>query len=366
MKRILHITGSMNRAGAETMLMNLYREIDRTKHQFDFVVFTGEKADYEDEIISLGGKVHKINESNPLKRVITLKTLLKSNKDYQIVHCHTNFSNALHLLAAKFANVKKRIAHSHNTVDRSHNRIIRFFYHSISKFIINNVATHFVSCGQEASDLLFYKNKKVLLIPNSVDVILLSDYENTHKNYVNEMFSLDDNVLKLIQVGRLQTEKNHKFTIEVANLLKSKGVNFKLFFLGVGELECILKNKVTELNLEKEIIFLGVRSDVHEFMAGSDILLMPSLYEGFPVVLVESQAVGIPSLISNSISHEVDLSVGKIVFEEITKPQLWVNQITNLINLEKTTIKERIKILTNKGFDTKANAKFLLEFYNSK
>jgi glycosyltransferase EpsF len=366
MKKILHITGSMNRAGAETMLMNLYREIDKTKYQFDFVVFTDKKNDYEDEVISLGGKIHKINESSPLKRFNALKILLKSNNDYQIVHCHTNFSNALHLLAAKFANVKKRIAHSHNTVDKSHNKIIRFFYHSISKFIINNIATHFASCGQGASDLLFYKNKKVLLIPNSVDVISLSNYENTHKNYVNEKFNIDDNVLKLIQVGRLQNEKNHEFTIEIANLLKSSGVNFKMFFLGVGELENMLKNKVSELNLVKEVLFLGMRSDVPEFMAGSDIMLMPSLYEGFPVVLVESQAVGIPSLISNSISREVDLSVGKIFFEEITKPQIWVNQITNLINFKKKTIKERTKMLTNKGFDIKGNAKFLLEFYNSK
>ncbi|MFC4739518.1 glycosyltransferase [Flavobacterium ponti] len=365
MKRILHITGSMNRAGAETMLMNLYREIDRTEYQFDFVVFTNKKTDYEDEIISLGGRIYKINESNPLKRFKALKHLFITNEDYQIVHCHTNFSNALHLLAAKFAKVKKRIAHSHNTVDKSHNKTIRFFYHSISKFIINNVATHFVSCGQEASDLLFYKNKKVLLIPNSVDVTSLSNFENTHKNYVNEMFNLESTVLKLIQVGRFQNEKNHEFTIEIANLLKSKGVNFKMFFLGVGELEHILKNKVSELNLEKEVVFLGIRSDVPEFMAGSDILLMPSLYEGFPVVLVESQAVGIPSLISDLISREVDLGVGKIFFEDITKPQIWVDQINNVMNSKKISTIDRLDIITKKGFDTKSNVQFLLEFYNS-
>lgn len=366
LKRVLQVTGSMNRAGAETMIMNLYREIDHSSYQFDFVVFSNIKADFEDEIISKGGKIHKINETNPFKRHIALKKLLKNNQEYQIIHCHTNFSNALHLLAAKFANVKKRIAHSHSTTDKSHNKFVRLFYHSISRFIINSTATHFVSCGQKASELLFYKSKNILVLPNSVSIKKISSIENCHKNYVNDMFDLKEDVIKIIQVGRLQSEKNHQFSIEIANRLKIAKVNFKMFFLGVGELEDKLKNKVNEYNLEQEVLFVGIRSDVPEFMAGSDIMLMPSLYEGFPVVLVESQTIGIPSLISNTISEEVDLNVNSVYFEEISEAETWSKRLLEIINSKKINKQKRIEIITNKGFDSKANAELLLEFYNLK
>lgn len=367
MKRILHIVGTMNRAGAETMIMNLYREIDKSKYQFDFVVFTDRKNDYEDEILSLGGKIHVINTNNPLKRLISLKQLLSSNKQYQIIHCHTNFSNAFHLIAGALAKVQIRIAHSHNTTDKSHNVIIRFCYQFLTKILINTFATHYISCGKEASKLLFYRSKKVLILPNSVNLKHLAQLQVNKKNYVNSLFNFDESVLKIIQVGRLQFEKNHVFSIELAQLLKARAIPFKMFFLGAGELEKELKLKVKSLGLNEDIIFLGVRDDVPEFMAGSDLMLMPSLYEGFPVVLVESQAVGLPSLISDSISDEVDLKVNSIFFEKLSnQKEEWVDKIIKILSEKKVSLDKRVEIISKSGFDTESNASFLLDFYNSK
>ena len=364
MKRILQILGSTNRAGAETMIMNLYREIDRKKYQFDFLVFSDSGGDYNSEIESLGGKVHRIKSSNPLKRMFLLKKFLISNNQYQIVHCHTNFSNAFHLLAAKKAGVKMRIAHSHNTTDKSRNKLISFFYHRISRRIINYAATNFVSCGEKASNLLFPGQDKVLIIPNSVDIDHHAKVSLENKNYLTQTFKISNDCLKLIQVGRMQSEKNHRFSIEIAYALKHKNINFKMFFVGTGELMNELITRVKNLNLEHHIVFLGLRSDVIQLMAGADIMLMPSLYEGFPVVLVESQAVGLPALISDTISEEVDLKVNCIFFESLQAPiNNWIQKITTIQGASRMDNNQRKKILKNQGFDTKNNANKLIKFY---
>ena len=365
MKRILHVTGTMNRAGAETMLMNIYRELDRENYQFDFVVFTSEKGDYDDEIKSLGGIIHVIEEKRVLMRILKLKKLLLTNKKYQIIHCHTNFSNAFHILSARLANVKKRIAHSHNTTDKSRSGFVSFFYHAIAKYMINKLSTHYVSCGKEASNLLFYRNKSVLMIPNSVDVSELSGYESSHENYIEELFGLKKKQLKLIQVGRLQSEKNHLFSIEIAKKLKQSNIDFKLFFLGVGELEEELKRIVFEDELQDVVLFLGIRKDVPQFMAGSDIMLLPSYYEGFPVVLVESQAVGMPSIVSETVSNEVDLGVDMVYFESIDNSSNWVKKIEEINSLPRMNKENRVRSIIEKGFDIKNNTKKLIDFYNS-
>lgn len=364
MKRILHITGTMNRAGAETMLMNIYREIDRENYQFDFVVFNNFKNDFEDEIIALGGRLYKLNFTNPISRLLALKRLLTETNQYQVVHCHTNFSNAFHLLAAKLAGVKKRIAHSHNTTDKSQNILIRAIYQKVSKLLINKLATDFVSCGEGASSLLFYKHKEILVIPNSVKVSQFVQYEIDCKNYVADMYNLSNDCLKIVQVGRMQSEKNHLFSIEIAKRLKEENFNFKLFFIGIGELEKDLKNKVAQYNLRDVILFLGIRKDVPQFMAGSNVMLMPSFYEGFPVVLVESQAVGLPAIISNTISSEVDLGVNAIFFKNIHSVEDWISEIKLLKEKKVMSKNGRTKKIADKGFDSVANAKFLIDFYN--
>lgn len=365
MKRILHVTGRMNRAGAETMLMNIYREIDREKYQFDFVVFTSVKGDFDDEIKSLGGKIHVIDEKNTIKRFFKFKRMLQMHKEYQIIHCHTNFSSAFHLLGARLTNVKKRIAHSHNTTDKSRNVFLSFFYHKVAKSLINSLSTHYVSCGEKASNLLFYKTKSVLIIPNSVDVSKLSDYGDNSNEYVNELFNLTKEQLKIIQVGRLQPEKNHLFSIEIAKELQKSNIDFRMFFLGVGILEKKLKERVREYGLEEVVLFLGIREDVPLFMGGADIMLLPSFYEGFPVVLVESQAVGIPSLVSDKVSEEVDLKTKTIYFEDVEDCLKWSEKIKKIVSLPKTIKKERVKSIIERGFDIKTNAKSLIDFYNS-
>jgi len=311
---VLHITGIMDRAGAETMIMNLYREIDRTKIQFDFVFFGDKKGDYEEEIYALGGKIYRISTHNPIKRSIALKKLLNKNPQYRIVHSHTLLNNGLNLLIAKWAKVPHRIAHAHSTNDISDATIARSIYKSLALKLIKLYATQFISCSKEAAEFLFPNQTRVFSLPNSINLSKFAEIGENYKYYLNREFNLDDSCLKIIQVGRLQIVKNHKATINLAKMLKEKGIKFKMFFVGQGELQEEIKENIQFANLQNEIIMLGLRTDIPHIMAGADIMLLPSFYEGFPVVLVESQAVGLPAIVSDTISSEVDLGVDLVEF----------------------------------------------------
>lgn len=366
MKRILQIVGTMDRAGAETMVMNLYRAIDKDRFQFDFLYFTDKKCDFDEEIEQLGGNICRITVSNPIKRMIAVTKLLKENPHWQIVHSHTLFSNAFHIYAAYLAGVKMRIAHSHNTSDKSKNGLISWIYQSISRKIQSKYSTDFVACGVAAGKFLFPKKENVLVIPNSIDTNHFAEVSEMNKNYLKKEFDLDDDTLILLQLGRLNKVKNHHFTFLIIRELKKKDIKFKLFIAGQGELENELKHMVKELRLQNEIEFLGLRTDVPQLLAGANMMLMPSLYEGFPVVLVESQASGTEALIADTISQEVDLDIGLVHFESLTnKPEIWANKILEIKNYSHISKEERLTILKNKGFDIATNAKQLEQLYSS-
>ena len=365
MVRILHVIGRMNRGGAETMVMNLYRAIDRTQFQFDFVSFSDSKGDYDEEIIALGGKIYQIVSSNPLARMFKLEQFLKTHSEYKIVHCHTLLSNAFHTLAAKRANVPYRISHSHNTRNQTKQSLITKYYENWAIKNIRKNSTHFFACGDEAAGFLFPGIENVTIIPNSVDARYFASIADNNKDYLRKEFQLTEQTLIILQLGRLNEVKNHVFSIEVAEQLKNAGIDFRMVFAGQGELKETLEQKVKILGLENEIVFLGLRTDVPYLLAGSDIMLMPSLFEGFPVVLVESQASGVPALIADTISKEVDLGTELVYFESLDQsPEIWANSILE-ISSKKGLGKNRVSILKKKRFDINESVRTLTDLYKT-
>lgn len=364
MRRILHITGCMNRAGAETMLMNLYRYIDRSLFQFDFVSFSPNRGDYDDEIEELGGRVFQILETNPIKRMRKLTQLLQTHSEWETIHCHTLFSNAFHLYAGYKAGVKQRITHSHSTSSSSKS-IISNIYHFVSRKIQAHYATHFVACGKDAGIYLFEDRKDVLIVPNSIDLFSYYKKGKAYKDYLRNQFKLTPESILILQLGRLENVKNHKFSIGVLKALKEKNVSSHFFIVGQGSMDKELKNKIIELDLEDQVHFLGLRNDVAEILSGSDIMIMPSLYEGFPVVLVESQATGTPALIADTISSEVDLGVGLIHYLDLKEyPKVWADAIVKISQDKEELKEEQLKQIEEKGFDVKSNVRLLEKIYS--
>lgn len=358
----------MDRAGAETMVMNLYRAIDKSQYQFDFVYFTDKTCSYDDEILALGGIIYRIPEKynkSPLLRTYKLFKLIKANKPFHAIHCHQLLGNALHLAAAYFSGTKKRIAHAHSTRDFNHNSLIRHLYQNFSRKIISLFTTDFIACGEAPAKFLFPGKKNIALIPNAIDIskFLESKYIRIENFFNNN--NINDKTIVLSQIGRFMPVKNHEFSVNFALFLKNKGIDFHINFVGSGYLEEKIKNIVKKEGLSKNISFLGVRSDVEMILAHTDVLLMPSIYEGFPVILVESQTAGVPALISNRISNEVDLGLGLIHFCDLETPYSdWEDALEKLLKVKLIDPKKRHKILKEKGFDIEVSVKLLEKVYN--
>ncbi|MBF0658241.1 glycosyltransferase [Psychrobacter sp. NG25] len=364
MQRVLHIVGKMDRAGAETMLMNLYRHIDHSQIQFDFITFTDEVCDYDAEIRALGGKIIPILASNPIKRMLKLKRFFKQHPDYQIVHAHMLLNNAFHLLAAKSAGVRHRISHSHSTSNGKTN-IVKKIYEQWALITNRTLATKRISCGDHAANYLFGTTKDVWLLPNAVDIQKMMTVANQSRHYIDHELGakgLGYKGLKIIQVGRLNEVKNHQFSLEVAEELKKRHVDFTLYIVGQGPLDVMLRQQVTDKSLLDTVKFLGLRTDITELMASADYMIMPSLHEGFPVVLVESQTVGLTTLVSDQVSPEVDLGLGLVKFLPIHSVKEWVDCLLKPKDIRPNE-KEITEALNLYGFSAVTNAQKLTQMY---
>lgn len=353
----------MNRGGAETMVMNLYRAIDREQIQFDFVSFSEEKGDYDGEILSLGGRIHTISESNPIKRMNSLTKLLKSHPEYQTVHCHTLLSNAFHLIAAKRAGVSMRISHSHSTDDSSKSKLIKKIYTYWAIESISKNSTHFIACAEDAAKYLFPKERNVMILPNSVDVNYFASKGEKEKRYLRDTYKIPNNTIVLSQIGSLNLNKNQLFSLQIIEQLKKKNIPVKFFIIGDGELKKVLEETIRNLDLTDEVELLGKRSDIGEIIAGSDVVLMPSKYEGFPVVLVEVQATGTPVIVSKFVSDEVDLGVNLVHFCDLDVTE-WINKILSTTKVARIPNNQRIEVLENKNFDIHKSARIIENYYN--
>lgn len=354
--KVLQVVGGMDRAGAETFVMNLFRNIDKSKYDFNFLYFTDKKCDYDDEILSLDGKIHRIKLFNFFSNVTRLVQFFKEEK-FDVVHSHVLFKNYLFVLVAYISGVKIRIAHSHNTSDKNSNSLIGKLYHSFSKIMIFIFSNKKVACGIQASSFLFPYSKDVFIVNNGIELLTEDSLQNIDNSSNNK-------TTKLIQVGRIEHVKNIEFSILFCNYLISKGYQVELNILGQGSLESRLKQKVIELKLEGKVNFLGIQSDVRSFMLQSNILLMPSFHEGFPVVLIEAQSVGLNCLISSNISQEVDLGLGLIYFNNLQTFDNWEQDFIKILEKERVTISKCNEILKLKGFDIEYNMKIIANIYN--
>ena len=344
--------------GAESLIMNLYRNIDRNKVQFDFVVHTKDKCDYEDEINALGGKIYRIEQisRHPIKNMIQLKKIFKDNKDiYQTIHRHTDSSIVFtDLLVAKLMGIKNRYVHSHNT-KVSKGKIIHLFFRPV----LNLLATRRFACSQDAGKWLFGSKKDFTVIPNGIEIDKYKFNPKVRKEVRKEL-NIDDDEILIGHVGRFQNVKNHNFLIDIFYELQ-KDIKSKLVLVGDGELQRTIKEKVKELKIENKVLFLGLRNDVNRILQGIDLFVFPSYYEGLPLTLIEAQASGLNILASDTITKQCNIT-GSIEFLSLNKGKLiWKQKILNM--LENNKRKLDITSLYENGFDSKETAKKLQLLY---
>lgn len=307
MIKVMHIVGRMNRGGIETLLMNIYRNIDRNQFKFYFLCYGFDHYDYEDEIYELGGKIIRLPQpKNPIKLIMQIKKIIKTY-EIQIVHSHTYYNSAYVMIAAKQCNINARITHSHNISDNKPQTAKRKFYGYICKKIINKYTKYFFACGEEAGASLFDKRKKVKIISNGIDIEKFR-FNSVIRKKLRLEHNISNDEIVIGHIGRFNDQKNHNFIIEFYNEYFKINSHSKLLLIGNGELLDEIKSKVNKLGLENNVIFLGSIDNVYDYYNIMDIFILPSLFEGLGMVGIEAQINGLKVLASDNVPLELNVS----------------------------------------------------------
>lgn len=359
MLRILQSVNIMDRAGLENMLMNYYRNIDRNRIQFDFLTHRPDIGAYEEEIISMGGKVYhapRLYPQNYPSYFFYMAGFFREHPEYQIVHSHIDAMSSFPLAAAKISRVPVRIAHSHSTkLDKDLKLPIKF----AALKLLPGIANQYCACGKQAGKFMF-GNREFKIINNAVDLDRFSFNEEV-RIQTRQKLGLHDELV-IGHVGRFCYIKNQLFLLDVLKDILIKVPNARLMLVGNGEDKEKLVEKAKALGLEDAVILLVDRDDVADLYQAMDIFVMPSLFEGLPMVGVEAQASGLSCLFSDRISSEVLLSDSAHLFTLDKTAADWAEEILSVDKNRKRSAKEQLR---EKGYDIKNEAEKLCAWYES-
>lgn len=362
--KILHVVGAMNRAGTETMLMNIYRNIDREKVQFDFISYSPHEAHYDQEIMELGGRVIRLSKTYSIKEIYN--AIVKYGP-YDAVHSHTLFHCGIANIAAFMAGIKVRIAHAHTTLDKS-NSFLRKIYINTMRVLISTLSTKLLACSKGAGEYLFgtksLTRNKYSYFPNVIDYSLFLSKPNDEVNHFKKQEGIEDGIV-IGHIGRFMEAKNHEFLLKIMKCLIKRIPTIKLLLVGDGELKQQIEDQAKEEGLIENIIFVGIRHDIHTMLHSMDIFVFPSLYEGLGLVLLEAQASGVPCIVSEAIQPEADLELDLISRHSLSDgPEIWANTILNEVNKKEKNIQLITNSFERSEYSIQLGVSKLMSIYN--
>lgn len=361
MIRILHMIGSLELGGSQTMVMNLYRYIDKNNIQFDFILDHPDCLYYAEEIKQLGGRIYFLpgfKGTNILELKAAWNSFFDEHSEYTILHSHVRSYASLYLPIAKKHGLCT-IIHSHSTSNGSG---LSACVKAILQYPLRFQADYFFGCSKEAGRWLFgdkvINGDHYFMLQNAIDLKKYLPNEAVRIKYRREI-NANGETKVFIHVGRLHEAKNHLFLLELFSNYQKKHNNALLVLVGDGDLRTIIEDKIDELGIKKNVRMLGARNDVPNWLKAADCFLFPSNWEGLPVTVVEAQAAGLPCLISDNVTRDVNVSdlVKDLPIDKGT--DLWVKAIENLDFKRRNVFRE----IKKAGFDVQNTAKWISEFY---
>lgn len=356
--RVLIVSTTMDRGGAETLIMNIFRALDRTKVMFDFILHCDHRSSYEDEIESLGGRIFRL----PLFRVYNersyrraFRDFFKSHPEYRIIHSHINNSASVFLDEANKCGLHT-IVHSHCTSNGTGPRAwIRDHYRKN----LYRIAEYRLACSTEAGEWLFEGKAPFKVIKNGINTSGFA-FDAAERNAVRKELGVKEGTAIIGNVGRFMTQKNQSFLLDIFNEYRKIRPDSRLLLIGEGPLQGVLEAKIKSLSLEDSVIMPGVRSDMDRVYCAMDVFLLPSLYEGLPVTLVEAQCSGLPCVITDNITDEVVFS-DRIIKKALTdSPASWAQSVEKALSGGRY---EGSALVRDNGFDIEKTAGELQDFY---
>lgn len=363
MIKVLHITGSVDIGGVSSVILNYYKFINRNVVSFDIAITTNNDGINGKHLRDLGANIYKIalKSANRKQFEKDIESLIYKNK-YDVVHVHGNYTSWVALRVAKRCGVKVRIAHAHTAVQKGES--IREKLKRVTGFFLNSYySTSMIACGKMAGDYVFGRinmlKRNSVILPNSVDV---EHYKYNEKIRYDVIASLNlENKFVVGIVGRISTEKNVLYGVDIFKCIKEKIRNSILVVVGDGEEMENLKRKIADENLENDVLCLGKRDDVNRLLQAFDLLIMPSLYEGFPVVAVEAMASGLPVLLSDRITKELDFG-SAVRYLPLNNKNDWAETASKFINDSKR--RERTEEVIDNRLDIRYTVDLLMNLYS--
>ena len=367
--KVLYFVDRMRRGGIQTLLYEYTKFLDKSKIDICFLVLDdGIHYDLEDEISKLGAKIYKLNGIWPnspfylIKYNKALNAFFKEHNDFDVVHLHSSSKNFWVLKYAKKYGINTRISHSHNIAFQSKNPL-KIFVGNIFKPLLIKYSTDYFACSKEAGIWLFgdkiVNSDKFKVIKNGVDIDKYK-YNSEIRNNIRKEYNIKDEEVLLGNVGRFTNQKNHLFLVEIFNDLLKQNDKYKLMLVGIGELENDIKAKLEEYNILDKVIFTGFKTNVNDYLNAIDLFVLPSKYEGLPLVLIEAQANGLKCITSKGVVTEEAKVSSQLDYIELNESTAqWVDYI---INCDISRV-DTSNSISKSGFDIKDTVAFLQSYY---
>jgi glycosyltransferase involved in cell wall biosynthesis len=368
--KVLHVIDRLDRGGVESWLMNVMRGSDRSVLPMDVCLLTRDSSpcDYEEEFVRLGGRVIRCPRGEkPWSFGRRFRRVLRHGQ-YDVLHSHVHLFSGYLLRLAAAENVPTRIAHSHSDTRILHKAatLPRRAYERLMRRWLQYHATHGLACGDFAARAMFGEDwrsdPRWRLLSYGID---LAPFRTRDREGIRQQLGLTDAQLAIVHVGRLVEVKNHAFLLEVADVLRKLRPDFRMFFVGDGALRADIERGITERNLAGWVRCVGARSDVPQLLAGFDLFVLPSHYEGFPVSVIEAQAAGLPSILSGNISPEVNVIPGMVRHVDLTRgAEAWARACLEMSDQRQRWTPSFLDHLAVAGFSAEASLNLLVQTYN--
>lgn len=358
--KVLQVFNQFNQGGIEHVVLNWMKNNPYSNVEFHFAIISGKKGVLDNYAVKLGGIIHYFDDESSFKT--NLERIITEFGPFDVVHSHVYFFSGYVLKIADKMGVPIRIAHAHDTFKGEKRNLIRFMYESIMKHEINKYATYKFGVSSDSCEHVYGKwDDHTFIVNNGINLEEYTFNEDIRKKE-REALSIHKTDKVIINIGRFEDQKDHDFLINVFKELVSTDKRFRLILVGSGSLKKKIVDKVKQLNIGEYVIFLENRNDVPALLMASDVMVMPSKYEGLPIVLVEAQATGLPCVISGNITQEVILQKNVKVLSK-SNDTSWVEAIKNL-NLKR--IGGSSENLKEKGFDIENITEFVMKKYGVK
>jgi glycosyltransferase involved in cell wall biosynthesis len=368
--RILQVVRKMDRGGIQTLIMHVYRNIDRDRVQFDFFVHTDQPGHFDSEILALGGRIL----AGPALRKVgfrayrrALTRTLRDSGPFGGVHSHLYRFSGYVLRVAEGAEVPLRVAHGHATRDGRQESWLRSAFSWLLRRLIRRHATHMFGCSRVAAESLFgprcWQDPRVRVIPNAIDLTPYAALPED-REALRERAALFVGTPLLGHVGNFNPVKNHFFLIKVFSALLRQVPTAHLVLTGDGPLRPEVEALVQAAGIGGHVHFLGVRPDIPQILGTLDLFLFPSLYEGLGVALVEAQAAGVPCVVSDGVPTEADMHLGLVKFVDLQMhPEQWVQEILEALETDRPTWSDRYRAMVAAGYDIRPVSRLLQGIY---